>query len=83
MLEKYHYIKVVAVAGPGEPLANDETFETLRLVGEKYPGIILCLSTNGLLLPDKISELDSLGVSNITVTMNAINPQIGQQSTIT
>ena len=79
VLEKYHYIKVVAVAGPGEPLANEETFETLRLVGQKYPNIILCLSTNGLLLPDKIQELDRLGVCNITVTMNAIDPEIGQQ----
>ena len=78
VLEKYHYIKVVAVAGPGEPLANEETFETLRLVGEKYPNIILCISTNGLLLPDKIQELDRLGVCNITVTMNAIDPEIGQ-----
>ena len=79
VLAKYHYIKVVAVAGPGEPLANEETFETLRLVGQKYPNLILCISTNGLLLPDKIEELDKLGVCNITVTMNAIDPQIGQQ----
>ena len=79
MLEKYHYIKVVAVAGPGEPLANEETFETLRLVGQKYPNIILCISTNGLLLPDRGSELDHLGVCNITVTMNAVDPAIGQQ----
>jgi len=79
VLEKYHYIKVVAVAGPGEPLANQETFETFRLVGQKYPNIILCVSTNGLLLPDKIQELDRLGVCNITVTMNAIDPEIGKE----
>jgi nitrogen fixation protein NifB len=79
VLAKYHFIKVVAVAGPGEPLANEETFETFRLVGEKYPQMILCVSTNGLLLPDKIEELDRLGVCNITVTMNAIDPQIGQE----
>jgi nitrogen fixation protein NifB len=79
VLEKHHYIKVVAVAGPGEPLANEETFATLKLVGEKYPNLILCISTNGLLLPDKIEELDRLGVCNITVTMNAIDPEIGSQ----
>lgn len=79
VLAKYHYIKVVAVAGPGEPLANDETFETLRLVGEKYPNMILCISSNGLLLPDKIHELDRLGVCNITVTMNAVDPEIGKE----
>ncbi len=79
VMAKYHYIKVVAVAGPGEPLANEETFETLRLVGEKYPHLILCISTNGLLLPDKIQELDRLGVCNITVTMNAVDPEIGKE----
>ena len=79
VLQKYHYIKVVAVAGPGEPLANEETFVTFQLVGEKYPHMILCVSTNGLLLPDKIGELDRLGVCNITVTMNAIDPRIGQE----
>ncbi|MBN1323770.1 MAG: nitrogenase cofactor biosynthesis protein NifB [Methanotrichaceae archaeon] len=79
VLDKYHYIKVVAVAGPGEPLANEETFETLRLVGEKYPHIILCLSTNGLLLPEKVELLAELGVSNLTVTLNAVDPNIGKE----
>ncbi|MCJ7445108.1 MAG: nitrogenase cofactor biosynthesis protein NifB [Methanotrichaceae archaeon] len=79
VLKKYHYIKVVAIAGPGEPLANEETFETFRLVGEKYPNMILCVSTNGLALPDRINELDKLGVCNITVTLNAIDPEIGKQ----
>lgn len=79
VLEKYHYIKVVAVAGPGEPLANEETFETFSLVGQKYPNMILCVSTNGLLLPDRILDLDRLGVGNITVTMNAVDPEIGKE----
>lgn len=79
VLEKYHYIKVVAVAGPGEPLANEETFETFSLVGQKYPNMILCVSTNGLLLPDRTQDLDRLGVGNITVTMNAVDPEIGKE----
>ncbi|MGB3944428.1 MAG: nitrogenase cofactor biosynthesis protein NifB [Methanothrix sp.] len=79
VMEKLHYIKVVAVAGPGEPLFNEETFETFRLVGEKYPQVILCISTNGLLLPDTIDRLDSLGVSNVTVTLNAVDPKIGKE----
>ncbi len=79
VMEKLHYIKVVAVAGPGEPLFNEPTFETFRLVGEKYPHLILCVSTNGLLLPDTIDRLDSLGVSNVTVTLNAVDPNIGKE----
>ena len=76
-IEKFPYIKVIGIAGPGEPLANEETFETLRLLKEKYPNIIKCLSTNGLLLPEKIDLLEKYGVSNITVTLNAIDPEIG------
>jgi nitrogen fixation protein NifB len=76
-LDKYPYIKVIGIAGPGEPLANEQTFETLRLLHEEYPNIIKCLSTNGLLLPEKIDLLREYGVSNITVTLNAVDPEIG------
>jgi len=75
---KYPHIKVVAVAGPGEPLFNEETFEALRLVHEEFPRVLLCLSTNGLFLPEKIDELDELGVGNITVTLNAVDPAVGE-----
>ncbi len=78
VIEKVHYIKVVAVAGPGEPLFNEQTFETFKLVGEKYPHILLCISTNGLLLPEKVDRLDEMGVGNVTVTLNAVDPEIGK-----
>jgi nitrogen fixation protein NifB len=58
-------------------LANEETFETLRLLKEQFPHIIKCISTNGLLLPDKIDLLQKYDVSNVTVTLNAIDPAIG------
>ncbi len=76
-LDKYEYIKVIGIAGPGEPLANEETFETLRRLHEQYPNVIKCLSTNGLLLPDKIDLLQKYDVGNVTVTLNAIDPEIG------
>lgn len=77
VLEKYHYIKVIGIAGPGEPLANDETMETLRRLHEEFPNVIKCISTNGLLLPEKIDLLAQYDVGNITVTLNAIDPAIG------
>ncbi|MGZ4951737.1 MAG: nitrogenase cofactor biosynthesis protein NifB [Halobacteriota archaeon] len=77
VIDKYDYIKVVGIAGPGEPLANEETFETLRRLHEQYPNVIKCLSTNGLLLPDKIDLLQKYDVGNVTVTLNAIDPEIG------
>jgi len=78
VMKRLHYIKVVAVAGPGEPLFNSETFETFRLLKEEFPFLLRCVSTNGLLLPEKIDELHSLGISTITVTINAIDPEIGK-----
>ena len=79
VLEKFNYIKVIGIAGPGDPLANEETFETLRLMHEHFPQLILCLSTNGLLLPEKIDLLEKYGVGNVTVTLNAIDPEIGEK----
>ena len=79
VLKKFSYVKVIGIAGPGEPLANEETFETLRLLKEEFPGPIKCLSTNGLLLPEKIDLLEKYDVGNLTVTLNAIDPAIGEK----
>ncbi|MEA1956979.1 MAG: nitrogenase cofactor biosynthesis protein NifB [Euryarchaeota archaeon] len=78
VLDKVHYIKVVAVAGPGEPLYNEETFETFRLVKDEFPHLMRCLSTNGLLLPERIDDIDELGIGTVTVTLNAVDPEIGK-----
>jgi len=79
VLEKVHYIKVVAVAGPGEPLFNEETFETFRLIKGEFPRLMRCLSTNGLLLPERIDDIEELGVGTVTVTLNAVDPEIGKE----
>lgn len=68
-------ISVVGIAGPGDPLANETSFELMRMVDRTYPELILCLSTNGLLLPDKVDELVDCGVKTLTVTINAVNPE--------
>jgi nitrogen fixation protein NifB len=70
-------IKVVGIAGPGDPLANEETFETFRLIGEEFPDLIKCMSTNGLLLPEKIDLLHELDLHSLTVTVNALDPEVG------
>lgn len=70
-------IKVVGIAGPGDPLANSATFETLALVDREFPCLLKCLSTNGLLLPEKIDDLEALGLNSLTVTMSTIDPNVG------
>jgi nitrogen fixation protein NifB len=79
VVKDYPYVKVIGIAGPGEPLANPETFETLRLVHDEFPNLIMCISTNGLMLPESIEELAKNDVGNVTVTLNAIDPVIGEK----
>ncbi|MDR2613622.1 MAG: radical SAM protein, partial [Deltaproteobacteria bacterium] len=71
-------LSVAGLAGPGETLAcPDETLATLELVGREDPGITLCLSTNGLMLPHYAAQLHSLGLRHVTVTVNAVDPGVG------
>jgi nitrogen fixation protein NifB len=70
---------VVGVAGPGEPLANEATFEALRLVHGAFPGLVKCVSTNGLLLEDSLPRLLAAGVRALTVTVNAPDAEVGQR----
>jgi nitrogen fixation protein NifB len=72
-------IKLVGIAGPGEPLANAQTFETLALVQRNFPELVLCLSTNGLLLPDTCELLIRHHVSTMTVTINAVDAEIASK----
>ena len=77
---KTERLSVVGIAGPGDPFANaDETMETLRLVREAFPDILLCVATNGLNLFPYIPALAELAVSHVTITINAVDPVIGAQ----
>jgi len=70
-------ITVIGIAGPGDPFANpQETLETMRLVKKEFPEKIFCLSTNGLNLKPYIDEIAELGVTHVTITINAIDPDI-------
>jgi MoaA/NifB/PqqE/SkfB family radical SAM enzyme len=85
-LERYTLVKkrigkpdVVGIAGPGDALANFETLkETLTLIRQLEPEITFCISTNGLALPRYAGELEALGVSHVTVTVNAVDPLVGR-----
>lgn len=69
-------LSVIGIAGPGDPLANETTFETLELISSMYPELTLCVSTNGLMLPKHAERLYSLGVRFVTVTINAVDPDV-------
>jgi nitrogen fixation protein NifB len=78
-LKEYDNLKVVGVAGPGESLANEETIQSLALVHERHPDLIKCVASNGLMLPEKVDDLLKAGVSSVTVTINAYDPEVGAQ----
>ena len=70
-------LKVVGIAGPGDPLANPKTFATFKLVRAAFPEMSLCLSTNGLRLAEKLDEILAADVHSLTVTINALTPKTG------
>ncbi|MEY8001232.1 nitrogenase cofactor biosynthesis protein NifB [Clostridium sp. Mt-5] len=84
-LEKFKVVKsrmknltVVGIAGPGDALANfDEVKKSLELIRKYSPETTFCMSTNGLMLPFYANQLVDLGVSHVTVTINAVDEKIG------
>ncbi|MDI6747572.1 MAG: nitrogenase cofactor biosynthesis protein NifB [Rhodocyclaceae bacterium] len=71
-------MSVLGIAGPGDPLANPErTFATFRGLAEKAPDIKLCVSTNGLMLPDNVEELARHNIDHVTITINCVDPDVG------
>ena len=80
LVQRRPEIRVVGIAGPGDPLANAEaTLETLRLVRADFPEMLLCLATNGLNLAPHVAALKQLRLSHLTLTVNALEPAIGAQ----
>ena len=69
-------ITVAGIAGPGDTLATDYALETFRLIKEKFPNLLKCMSTNGLLLYDRADEIIDVGIDSLTVTVNAVDAEI-------
>ena len=43
------------------------------------PDVKLCVSTNGLMLPQSVDRLVALGVDHVTVTLNAIDARVSER----
>jgi nitrogen fixation protein NifB len=71
---------VLGIAGPGDALANPKkTFDTFRMLQEQAPDLKLCLSTNGLALPDWVDEICKYKVDHVTITINMVDPAVGEK----
>jgi nitrogen fixation protein NifB len=70
-------LKVVGIAGPGDPLANPKaTLTTLKGIKAIDEDVHLCISTNGLNLSRHIEALVDIGVHHLTITVNTLQPSI-------
>ncbi len=73
-------LTVAGIAGPGDPFADaDKTLETLRLIRRNHPDLLLCVASNGLDVAPHVDELAELGVTHLTITVNAVDPAVGEK----
>lgn len=72
-------IRVAGIAGPGDTLASNNALKTFKLIGQEFPALIKCMSTNGLLLAERADEVIAAGIDTLTVTVNAVDPAIEAQ----
>jgi nitrogen fixation protein NifB len=71
-------LSVLGIAGPGDACYDwKKTKETFSLVSKQITDIKLCISTNGLALPDHVDELADMNVDHVTITINMVDPEIG------
>lgn len=69
---------VIGIAGPGDTLATPHALDTFELIHKKFPQLLKCLSTNGLLLQENAERIARVGVKTVTVTVNAVDEEILQ-----
>lgn len=80
VLEKEPRITVAGIAGPGDPFANGpETIGTMRTIRKNHPETLLCVSSNGMAIAPYIEALAEIEVSHVTITVCAVDPEIGQK----
>ncbi len=73
-------LTVLGIAGPGDALANPKkTFQTFRLLRQHAPDLELCLSTNGLVLPQMVDEICRHRIDHVTITINMVDPAVGEK----
>lgn len=73
-------LSVLGIAGPGDACHDwHRTKATFDLVRAEIPDLKLCLSTNGLALPDHVDAIAAMGIDHVTITINMVDPEIGAQ----
>ena len=72
-------ISVVGFAGPGDPFCEPEKIlMIIEQVHNRFPHLLICASSNGLNVPAYVDHLARVGVTHVTLTINALNPKVGK-----
>ncbi|MBF0465073.1 MAG: radical SAM protein [Nitrospirae bacterium] len=79
LIDRKTNLSVIGIAGPGDSIFNETTLEVCKEISSRFPELILCISTNGLLLADRIEDLKEAGISSITITINAATAHTAQK----
>ena len=72
-------LTVVGIAGPGDSLASEHALEVFEAIQTRFPSLIKCICTNGLLLTDYAERIIEADIRTVSVTINAVDPAILQQ----
>jgi nitrogen fixation protein NifB len=71
-------LSVLGIAGPGDACYDfRKTKATFDGIVKHIPDIKLCLSTNGLALPDHVDEIANMNIDHVTLTINMVDPEVG------
>ncbi|MGX9147543.1 nitrogenase cofactor biosynthesis protein NifB [Mesorhizobium sp. 128a] len=71
-------LSVLGIAGPGDACFDwNKTKATFERIVNEIPDLKLCISTNGLALPDHVAELCDMNVDHVTITINMVDPKVG------
>ncbi|HBN95508.1 MAG TPA: hypothetical protein DDZ66_04345 [Firmicutes bacterium] len=76
--EHLENLKIVGIAGPGEPLVNSSTFQILEYVQRNHPDLSTCLCTNGVEVLNKLADIERV-CDYFTVTVNALSVEVAKE----
>jgi len=60
----------------GEPLVRKGLLDILSETGRRFPGVELCLTTNGTLLGAHVDDLARVGVTRLNVSLDTLSPEV-------
>lgn len=68
-------IKKVRLTG-GEPFVRKDSLQLITAIRQQFPALQLAITTNGILLQQHLPALHALGVTDINLSLDCLNPEL-------